>query len=685
MRNLNLERNMFGGGLISFLLMNCMLQTVAAPVPGFVVAEFNGGDFNEVDDIWANAAEHVTYPAKIYADGLAEHTTIGYGSYMFLEAGTVYEFRGCFDDFVSVKIGGDPVLIKGDYCKEVQGSFAAPQTGWFRVEFRVGNGNGSGGCCNDSEFGILWKRSSETAWRKIEDAGDGAIFRAWQEDWSQVKTVRTTPVVISSQMRTSDPTIMDIEYVVLANKDRVNTRALAFEDGERSFLKVVRPETFVDGTQTNIGDSVAANIPHKLSWKVSKDWKSDLAKVRFEVLAADQCKLPMNLIKIPATEKSPELRVVYNSPTKEDLLNSLFWYYADRDPHLRNDNGYLYSTVCSATGDLLYKWSEPVHMGYAAKYVYNKMGYEALSGELLSFARYATRKTLKFNTEIQNAYLKEGLAGSIPVEEDGYCVVDLLSVDGNGKYQVSYLDSAPVDGWGSEYKTTKILLKRIDRGTHNNVTFTKPFYVGVFEVTQKQYELVVGQNPSKYRGDARPVENISWDMIRGNSAQYDWPNNRDVDPNSFVGILREHTDMNFDLPTEAQWEYCRDAGEVGPYYNDGASAENDLDLIGRYALNKLDGRGGYEEHTTVGSYMPNSWGLYDMQGNVYEWCLDWHGERTTDPIKDPVGALTGTTRALRGGRYKHWGWYCYSDYKDYASPSHTDGWVGFRLSLPAGK
>ena len=652
---------------------------------GFVRAVFTGSAFDDASDIWsASNAAIVTVPEELYTNSCPTKTTYAFGSFMLMEGGVTYNFRGRYDDYAAVKIDDQWIAAKGNECSEVSGSFVAPTTGFYKVEFRVGNNGGAGGVAGSSYYGILWNASKDSEWKRVSSLDGNGVFCTMPEDLSQIRVSRTTPLVISSSMRDNDPTILDVTYIVLSPDSVVNVRALAFEDGERSFLKVVLPESFVDDTQSNIGDSIAANIPHKLSWKVSQDWKSDLAKVRFEILAAGQCKLPMSLINIPATDKSPALQIVYNTPTKENLLNALFWYYAEHDPNLRNDNGYLYSTELSSKGDLLFKWAEPVHMGYAAKYVYNKMGYEALSGEILSFARYATRKSLKFNTEIQNAYLKDGLEGSIPVENDGYCVIDLLQTDGL-HYKVEYLDSVPVDGWGIEYKTNKILLRRVNRCTHNNVTFTKPFYVGVFEITQKQYELVVGQNPSKFKGDARPVENVSWNMIRGDSSVYDWPNTGDVDPNSFVGILRGRSGLPVDLPTEAQWECCRDADEVGPYYNDGASAENDLDLIGRYELNKSDGRGGYAEHTTVGSYMPNSWGLYDMQGNVYEWCLDWHGDRTSDPIKDPVGALTGTTRALRGGRYKHWDWYCYSAYQDYASPSYRDGWVGFRLSFVAEK
>ena len=93
-----------------------------------------------------------------------------------------------------------------------------------------------------------------------------------------------TPVIVSSKVRASDPTVLDVVYKVTSDKATVNVRALAFEDGERSFWKVVRPETFIDGTAANIGDNIAANVEHSLAWKVSSDWDTDLAKVKFEIL-----------------------------------------------------------------------------------------------------------------------------------------------------------------------------------------------------------------------------------------------------------------------------------------------------------------------------------------------------------------------------------------------------------------
>ncbi len=140
---------------------------------------------------------------------------------------------------------------------------------------------------------------------------------------SQFKTgvAATLPVIIRSQIRANDPTILDVDYIVCSGQPTVDVRALAFEDGERSFWKVVRPETFVkdtDGNETapNIGDGIAANVEHTLSWKVSSDWKTDLAKVKFEILTREDGVLPLDLITIPAVNgRSPEVTCSYNAPS----------------------------------------------------------------------------------------------------------------------------------------------------------------------------------------------------------------------------------------------------------------------------------------------------------------------------------------------------------------------------------
>ena len=225
-----------------------------------------------------------------------------------------------------------------------------------------------------------------------------------------------------------------------------------------------------------------------------------------------------------------------------------------------------------------------------------------------------------------------------------YCVIDLSAGPNADKYPVSYLDAEPKGGWTDEYKTTKLVLRRIEPGTFKlggkrkyEVMFTKPYYMGVFEVTQKQYELVTGKNPAKHKGDGRPVTNVSWNEIRGDSSVHDWPTVRTVDANSIVGRIRARTGLSFDLPTDAQWECACRAGTTSNF-NNGGDSDDDRRKLGRFFDNRLDGRGGYAEHTTVGSYLPNAWGLYDMHGNVREWCLDWATYIRKDTV-DPVGPV----------------------------------------------
>ncbi len=290
-----------------------------------------------------------------------------------------------------------------------------------------------------------------------------------------------------------------------------------------------------------------------------------------------------------------------------------------------------------------------------------------------------------------------------------YCVVDLSAGPSADKYPVSYVDAEPKGGWTDEYKTTKLVLRRIEPGSFImgkdqkdeacRVTLTKPFYCGVFEVTQKQYELVMGETPSKFIGDMRPVEKVSYEMIRGKNDGAKWPESSAVDSDSFLGKFRSRTGLDFDLPTEAQWEYACRAGTTS-YFNNGGDSENDLKKLGRFAINQTergwnesdadfarhspDGKGGHlNHHTVVGSYLPNAWGLYDMHGNVWEWCLDWFDglpKRETDP----KGPSVGLTRILRGG-----GWdngaslntsFCQTQ-QGGADPSLKHFVFGFRIML----
>ncbi len=235
-----------------------------------------------------------------------------------------------------------------------------------------------------------------------------------------------------------------------------------------------------------------------------------------------------------------------------------------------------------------------------------------------------------------------------------YYVIDLSGGTSANNYPMEILDGEPAGGWTDEHKTTKLVLRRIEPGTFMmcnkvQVTLTRPFFIGVFEVTQKQYELVTGSNPSFSYGEKLPASSVSWNDIRGNG---NWPTETSVSTNSFMGLLRARTGLAFDLPTEAQWEYACRAGTTTDF-NDGTDLSNPgLDDLGRYEGNGWDGRGGDEHEyaeTVVGLYQPNAWGLYDMHGNVREWCLDYFGDLIGG--NDPVGETTGNWRVVRGGGY----------------------------------
>ena len=295
-----------------------------------------------------------------------------------------------------------------------------------------------------------------------------------------------------------------------------------------------------------------------------------------------------------------------------------------------------------------------------------------------------------------------------------YLVIDLSGGANAVSYPVSYLPNVPSGGWTDEYKTNKLVLRKIPAGSitmgcetsevgytgeeaaPHEVTISQEFYIGVFEITQKQYELVTGNAPSTYKGDARPVEQVSWNDIRGNSAIYNWPNSSSVDASTFMGKLRAKTGiMTLDLPTEAKWEYACRAGTTSAFNSgknllSGEGEDANMNEIGRYSYNNghnggiMDGQGGYSEnHTTVGSYLPNAWGLYDMHGNVWEWCLDWYQGReslSSAAVTDPMGPVSGSCRVPRGGGWYSVARYCRSATRYHSEPYYKNYGIGFRLS-----
>ena len=286
-----------------------------------------------------------------------------------------------------------------------------------------------------------------------------------------------------------------------------------------------------------------------------------------------------------------------------------------------------------------------------------------------------------------------------PANLASYVVVDLSDGPSAPWYPVWY-SVAPPDLGDNTCRTNELWLRRIPAGTFmmgspttetgriperedlHEVTLTQDFYIGVFPVTQAQYELVMGTNPSQYTGDLRPVEMVSYNMIRGTTLGAQWPANNNVDATSFMGLLRAKTGLTFDLPTDAQWEYACRAGTTSALYTGkdltGTSTCPNVAEIARYA-----GNAGSGQHTTMGSYLPNVWGLYDMCGNVNEWCLDWYVEGLgTSPVTDPKGPTSGSNRVRRNSSYTGNAASCRSAYRASATfPSSTNYQFGFRAAI----
>jgi formylglycine-generating enzyme required for sulfatase activity len=194
------------------------------------------------------------------------------------------------------------------------------------------------------------------------------------------------------------------------------------------------------------------------------------------------------------------------------------------------------------------------------------------------------------------------------------------------------------------------------KGPQHEVTISKPFYMGVTEVTQAQYEAVMGTNPSHFKGATNPVENVSWN-----------------DATEFCKKLSEKTRQVVRLPTEAEWEYACRAGTQTAY-----SFGDDPSALGDYAW--WDGDIPLTTHP-VGQKKPNACALYDMHGNVWEWCADWYGGYPKGPATDPSGPATGGRRVMRGGSWNLTatdGFRC--AFRFSVVPSDRSGILGFRCA-----
>jgi formylglycine-generating enzyme required for sulfatase activity len=175
------------------------------------------------------------------------------------------------------------------------------------------------------------------------------------------------------------------------------------------------------------------------------------------------------------------------------------------------------------------------------------------------------------------------------------------------------------------------------------------FYMGKYEVTQAQWRAVMGTNPSNFKGDDLPVENVSWDEAQ-----------------EFCRKLSQMTGHEYRLPTEAEWEYAARSGTTGDY-------AGNLDAMGWY-----DANAGRRTHP-VGQKQANGFGLYDMHGNVFEWVQDWYGTYQSGEVMNPQGSGSGSTRVFRGGSWYYTAAHCRSTFRYGYSPGYHDINLGFRL------
>ncbi|MFA6186787.1 MAG: formylglycine-generating enzyme family protein [Phycisphaerae bacterium] len=209
-------------------------------------------------------------------------------------------------------------------------------------------------------------------------------------------------------------------------------------------------------------------------------------------------------------------------------------------------------------------------------------------------------------------------------------------------------------------------LKRDSDESQHHIKLTKSFYIGKFEVTQLQYRVIMEQNPSKFGGDKLPVDNVNW-----------------YEAARFLKKLSDKTGMKFRLPTEAEWEYACRAG-TKTAFNTGTTIDSDFanyDARDPYADGII---GTYLDRTCeVGKYKPNAFGLYDMHGNVWEWCSDIYDEDyyKVTPLTDPKGPAEGKPKVIRGGAWNEPAWKCRSADRNHRWPKDNQPMIGLRVVM----
>lgn len=272
----------------------------------------------------------------------------------------------------------------------------------------------------------------------------------------------------------------------------------------------------------------------------------------------------------------------------------------------------------------------------------------------------------------------KGATGSLKVREGGTIYTNSIGMEFSLIPAGSFVMGSP-DGTGD---ATHRPVWPVEKGgfsveRQHIVSLSTPFYMQTTEVTQGQWTAVMGSNPSHFDtcGTDCPVEMVSW-----NEAQ------NFIDAlNASEGRTNCNTTPNtcYSLPTESQWEYAARGGTVTAFYNGEITNTNCLDPN----LDKIGWHCGNANSTThpVAGKVPNNWGLYDMSGNVWEWCEDVYDDYPDGPATDPTGVTTGSNRVMRGGSWRSYAMFARSANRSRKSPGFSSNYLGFRVALASGQ
>ena len=236
----------------------------------------------------------------------------------------------------------------------------------------------------------------------------------------------------------------------------------------------------------------------------------------------------------------------------------------------------------------------------------------------------------------------------------------------------------------------------MDRERSQHKVTISGFYMGKYEVTQKEYQEVMGRNPSHFKGDNLPVEKVNWynaveycnmrSQKEGLTPAYTIDKNQ-KDPNNTAGwdklkwtVTWNKNANGYRLPTEAEWEYACRAGTKTPFNTGNNITTDQANYDGNYPYNNNAKGEDREKTTPVGSFAPNPWGLYDMHGNVQELCWDWYDDYKDEAQTDPEGAVCGDARVVRGGSWLYGASSTRSGRRGYTTTDSRFNDIGLRLA-----